>query len=57
MNLCERVVDEVDNTPCNEEATHQVKVKGRAGPVLVHLCRKHKAEHDETFAKLRVTGK
>lgn len=57
MNLCERVIDESNNLVCGEAALNTVKIQGRSGPVLVYMCNKHLAEHNETFARLRTGNK
>lgn len=41
---------------CGAEAVAKVKVKGKVTQATIDVCAKHKAEHDENFAKLR-TGR
>lgn len=47
-----------DDVPeCGEPAVTKVKVRGKVTQATVPVCRKHKAEHDENFAKLRTGSK
>lgn len=43
----------VQQPECGKPATHKVKVRNRAGQMIVPLCDEHKAKHDETFARAR----
>lgn len=49
---CKKYVS-VAEPECGEPAVAKVKVRTRTGQVLVPLCPRHKAEHDETFARIR----
>lgn len=42
-----------DKPECGDKAVAKVKVRNRAGQMVVPLCAKHKAQHDETFARAR----
>lgn len=46
-----------DDVPeCGKPAVAKVKVTGKVTRATVPVCSKHKAEHDENFAKLRTGG-
>lgn len=45
-----------DQPECGEPATSKVKVRGKITQATIDVCPKHKAEHDENFAKLRTSG-
>ncbi|HWI70261.1 MAG TPA: hypothetical protein VNS88_18160 [Nitrospiraceae bacterium] len=40
---------------CGKPAVAKVRVKGRVTQATVDVCSQHKAEHDESFAKLRTS--
>lgn len=43
----------IEQPECGEPAVAKVRVKGKVTRATVYLCSRHKAEHDENFAKLR----
>lgn len=47
------VSDEIPE--CGRPAVAKVRVKGRVTRATVDVCEQHKAEHDESFAKLRTS--
>lgn len=38
---------------CGKPAVAKVRVKGKVTQATIDVCAKHKAEHDDNFAKLR----
>lgn len=43
----------IEQPECGDPAPYKVTVKGRVTQATVDLCDKHKALHDEKFARLR----
>lgn len=47
--------ESVENPECGEPATAEVTVKTKITTARVNLCVKHKAQHNENFARARKT--
>ena len=47
--------ESIDQPECGTEATHTVTVKTKITTARVNLCGRHKAKHDENFARARKT--
>jgi len=43
----------IEQPECGDPGVAKVTVQGRAAKARVVLCEKHKAVHDETFARIR----
>lgn len=43
----------IEEPECGEDALTQVKITNKAGTMVVPLCARHKAVHDEAYARAR----